>query len=137
MSSMIEITEEPIDIGAVVSSVRHPGAGAVVTFLGTVRDHDEAGRVVALAYEAYAPMAVAQMKAIAGEIADRWGIDHVSIVHRVGRLEVGDVAVVIAVSSPHRAEAFEACRYAIDRIKEIVPIWKKELYPHGSEWKQA
>ncbi len=137
MSSMIEITEEPIDVGAVVTSVRYAGGGAVVTFLGTVRDHDEAGRVIALEYEAYTTMAIGQLKAIVEEIRSRWGIHHVSIVHRVGRLQVGEISVVIAVASPHRAEAFDACRYAIDRIKEIVPIWKKELYPDGSEWKQA
>ncbi len=134
---MVEITEEPIDIGAVIASVRYSGGGAVVTFLGTVRDNDEAGEVIALEYEAYAEMAVAQMRGIRAEIETRWGIDHVAIVHRVGRREVGEVSVVIAVASPHRLQAFDACRFAIDRIKEIVPIWKKELYPHGSQWKQA
>ncbi len=134
---MIEISETPIDVGAVTAAVSHPGAGAVVSFLGTVRDHDDAGRVVALEYEAYPEMAVSQFQQIVREVSERWEVKRVAIVHRVGRLEVGEVAVAIAVSAAHRAEAFDACRYVIDRTKEIVPIWKKELYPHGSKWKQG
>ncbi len=132
---MIEITSEPIDAGKITQAVGHAEDGAIVTFLGVVRDHDSGRSVRYLEYEAYSEMAVALMKGIATEISDRWSITHVAMVHRIGRLEIGDIAVAIAVGSPHRLEAFEACHYAIDRVKETVPIWKKEFYHDGAEWK--
>ena len=132
---MFEIVDGPIDAETVNRAVYHREDGAVVTFQGIVRDHAEGRRVQYLEYEAYPEMAIDQMKAIALEIEEQWGISRVAIVHRVGRLEIGDVAVVIAVGSAHRREAFEACHYAIDRIKETVPIWKKEFYDDGAEWK--
>jgi MoaE-MoaD fusion protein len=128
------VTDQPIDESSVTGVVANPGAGAIVTFAGTVRGTARGRDVVALEYEAYAPAAERMMERIGAEIRERWGIDDVAIVHRAGRLEVAETSVVIAVASPHRAEAFDACRYAIDRIKQIVPIWKKEFYADGETW---
>jgi MoaE-MoaD fusion protein len=128
------VTDQPIDESWVTGIVANPGAGAIVTFAGTVRGMARGRAVEALEYEAYAPAAERMMARIGDEIRERWAIDHVAIVHRTGRLEVGETSVIIAVASPHRAEAFDACRYAIDRIKEIVPIWKKEFYADGETW---
>lgn len=124
----------PIDARDVERLVGHAGAGAIVTFIGTVRDHGRGQRVVRLEYEAYAPAAERMLEQIGEEIRQRWALDDVAIVHRTGVLEVGEASVVIAVASAHRDEAFEACRYAIQRIKEIVPIWKKEHYADGAVW---
>jgi molybdopterin synthase catalytic subunit len=110
------------------------GQGALVDFFGIVRDHARGRKVVGLEYHAYKPMAEKKLRQIGDEISEKWGIDAVAIVHRVGKLEIGDTAVVISVASPHRAEAFAACKYAIDRIKQIVPIWKKEFGEDGAEW---
>ena len=131
---MIEITARPIGVQPVIDSVIKDKNGAVVTFLGTVRNNSEGKRVLYLEYDAYPEMAKKKLTEIAGEIDSRWHIKDVSIVHRTGRLEIGEIAVVIAVGSPHRAEAFRACEYVIDRIKEMVPIWKKEVYEDGSAW---
>jgi MoaE-MoaD fusion protein len=133
-ASRYRVTDQPIDESWVTAMVANPGAGAIVTFAGTVRGTARGRDVVALEYEAYAPAAERTMARIGDEIRERWGIDDVAIIHRTGRLEVGEASVVIAVASAHRAEAFDACRYAIDRIKEIVPIWKKELYADGETW---
>jgi molybdopterin synthase catalytic subunit len=132
---MFEITDQPIDTQRVTQAVLHAEDGAAVTFLGIVRDNAEGRSVRYLEYEAWPEMALDQMKAIGAEIDARWGLKRLAIVHRIGRLEIGDVAVAIAVGSGHRREAFEACHYAIDRIKETVPIWKKEFYHDGAEWK--
>lgn len=132
--SMFDITDKPIDVNGVVEAVRHDEDGAVVTFVGVVRDENRGKRVLYLEYEAYPEMATGKMRAIGEEIAARWGLHHVAIVHRVGRMEVGEASVVIAVASPHRDVAFEACRYAIDRLKETVPVWKKEAYVDGEVW---
>jgi molybdopterin synthase catalytic subunit len=117
--------------------VEDPGAGAICTFLGVVRDNNLGREVDYLEYEAYPDMAVPAMQRIAGEIRERWDVIEVAMVHRVGRLEIGEVSVGIAISSPHRAEAFEACHYAIDRLKETVPIWKKEVWADGEEWTEG
>lgn len=130
----IEVTTEVIDVPTVEDRVRHSGAGAVCTFTGLVRDHSGAGSVTHLEYEAYEPMAQREMRRLAEEVLDRWPGARVAIVHRVGRLELQEASVVISVSCPHRAEAFEACRWAIDQLKESVPIWKKEFRPDGSAW---
>ena len=132
---MFEISRDPIDTQKVIDAVGHPSDGAIVTFLGKVRDNADNRSVNALEYEAYPEMAIGQMKTIAAEVKQRWGIERMAIVHRVGLLHLEDIAVVIAVASPHRREAFEACLHAIDRIKEIVPIWKKEYYADGTQWK--
>ena len=128
------VQSEALDPRYTESLVAHPGAGAIATFIGTVRDHARDRAVTHLEYEAYAPAAELNMAQIGDEIRERWGIDHVAIVHRVGSLTIGEASVVISVASPHRDAAFEACRYAIQRIKEIVPIWKKEHYADGAIW---
>jgi len=130
----LALLREPIEVGQVVASVAAPDCGAVVVFLGTVRNHSQGRRVRALEYEAYPEMALREMERIRQEIRQRWGLERVAIVHRLGHLEVGEVSVVIAVAAPHRAEAFEACRYAIERLKESVPIWKKEMGEEGEVW---
>jgi molybdopterin synthase catalytic subunit len=131
---MFEITRTPIDLGRVVAAVTRPGAGAIVTFLGTTRDHNAGRRVVTLEYEAYPEMAVREMQAIAAEAQQRFGIQAMAIVHRVGTVEIGEASVAIAVSAAHRDAAYAASRFAIDRLKEIVPIWKKERYEGGEVW---
>jgi molybdopterin synthase catalytic subunit len=128
------IQSEALDPRFTESLVAHPGAGAIATFIGTVRDHGRGRAVTHLEYEAYAPAAELTMAQIGDEIRERWGIDHVAITHRIGSLKVGEASVVISVASAHREAAFEACRYAIERIKEIVPIWKKEHYADGATW---
>jgi len=131
---LFRITEDPLDPREVERVVEHPGAGAIVTFTGVVRDNGRGRPVSALDYEAYAPAAEKMLARVADEIRERWGLERVAIVHRVGRLPVGEASVVIAISSPHRDEGFDACRYAIARLKEIVPIWKKEHYEDGAVW---
>ncbi|MFO0926973.1 MAG: molybdenum cofactor biosynthesis protein MoaE [Gemmataceae bacterium] len=132
---MIRLTHEPIDYHALTEAVRRPGCGAVALFLGTVRDLTGDVVTVALDYEAYPAMAEKKLAEVEAETRARWPVGDVALVHRLGRLEVGDVSVAVAVACPHRVEAFEACRYAIDRIKEVVPIWKKDLGADGrAEW---
>ncbi len=129
-----KLTRDEIDPSKVVRSVGHPGAGAVVLFLGTVRDNSEAGSVERIEYQAYEPMAEKRLEKAEQEVRRRWPeTTGVTIVHRLGILEVGEVSVAVAVSSPHRAEAFEACRHAIETIKRDVPIWKREKLGDGSE----
>jgi molybdopterin converting factor subunit 1 len=131
----IAIVANPIDELALRRAVEDPGAGAVVSFLGTTRNQTGGRQVEYLEYEAYEPLALRQMSEIASEIRQRWPeIKSLAIVHRVGRLEIGDASIGLAVSSPHRAAAFAACRYAIDRAKESLPIWKKEVWEGGAEW---
>ena len=132
---MYKITTEPIDVDALYRTVLHDRDGAVVTFHGVVREYSDSGRVVRyLEYEAYPEMAEAQMRAIGAEIKRRWDVDDVAMVHRIGRLEIGEASVVIAVAAPHRGEAFDACEYAIDTLKATVPIWKKEVFADGEVW---
>jgi molybdopterin synthase catalytic subunit len=132
---MIRLTQDTIDYHALTEQVRRPGSGGVVVFLGTVRDLTGERVTVALDYEAYPGMAEKKMAEIEADTRHRWPIGDMALVHRLGHLEVGDVSVAVAVSCPHRGEAFEACRYAIDRLKELVPIWKKENWADGStEW---
>ena len=123
---MISITDIPIDVASVLRKVGTPASGGIDIFIGTVRNRSEGKAVSALEYSAYVPMAEDLMRRIEQEIRSRWPIHNVIMVHRVGTLNVGDVAVVTAVSAAHRGEAFEACRHAIERIKADVPIWKKE-----------
>ena len=132
---MYTITTEPIDVEALYRAVLRDRDGAVVTFHGVVREYSDNGRAVRyLEYEAYPEMAEAQMRAIGAEIKRRWDIDDVAMVHRIGRLEIGEASVVIAVAAPHRGEAFDACEYAIDTLKATVPIWKKEVFADGEVW---
>ena len=129
-----EVTKEKIDIQSIIDKVIQREAGAITTFIGTVRELTKGKKTLFLIYEAYESMAVKKLEQIGTEIEARWPGSEVAISHRVGRLEITDVAVVIAVSTPHRADAYEANRYAIERIKEIVPIWKKEHWEDGEEW---
>jgi molybdopterin synthase catalytic subunit len=131
---MIAITDKPISVQSVIDGVKQNADGAVVTFVGTVRDNAEGKRVLYLEYEVYLEMAEKKLNEICAEIHSRWQINNIGIVHRIGRLDIGEAAVVIAVGSAHRLEAFQACQYAIDRIKEVVPIWKKEFYQDSSSW---
>ena len=128
------LTQEPLDVRHVEARVRHHGAGALVTFQGTVRDRTGERDVAHLEYEVYPEMALARLEAICDEVVTRWPACRAAIDHRFGRLGLSEVSVVIAVSSPHRPEAFEACRHAIERIKQDVPIWKKEVGPDGASW---
>jgi molybdopterin synthase catalytic subunit/molybdopterin converting factor small subunit len=131
----IEVTPEPLSERAVVQAVEHPGAGAVALFSGVVRDQTGGRRVKFLEYEAHGAMALAKMREIGAAIRSRWpAITRIALVHRIGRLEIGESSVMIAVSSPHRALAFAACRFAIDTLKETVPIWKKEHFEDGEVW---
>lgn len=127
----LEITPDPIDPSILVQLATALD-GAVVTFLGVVRGSTDGRAVAGLDYEAYEEMAVKEMKRIAEEAIDKWSISKIAIIHRTGSLEVGDVSVAIAVSAPHRGEAFDACEFLIDTLKVSVPIWKKELFEDGS-----
>jgi molybdopterin synthase catalytic subunit len=130
----IQIVTGTIDVEGVLQSVQDPSAGAIDLFIGITRDHSHGKKVIALEYEAYTPMALGQMREIAGEMRARWGVRKIAMVHRVGRLAIGEASVAIAVSSDHRMDAFEACRYAIDTLKKSVPIWKKEFFEDGEVW---
>lgn len=129
------LTAEPLSAEALAEVVTVPEAGGVVVFLGVVRDHTAGRRVVALEYEAHAPMAEAKMKEIGEAVHRRWpGVQQVAMAHRTGRLAIGEASVVIAVSAAHRQEAFEACHFAIDQLKQLVPIWKREIFEDGAVW---
>ena len=132
---MVHLTNSAIDFAALTESVRSTQAGAVVLFLGTVREMTHGQQTIALDYEAYPGMAEAKLAELEAEVRNRWPVIEVGIVHRLGRLELGDVSVAVAVSTPHRQQAFEAGKHLIDRLKEVVPIWKKENWADGStEW---
>jgi molybdopterin synthase catalytic subunit len=132
--SRAQLSDAPISVDAVVAAVRHPGAGAVALFLGTVRDENEGRPVTRLEYEAYAAMAVSEMERIARETEAAFPDARCAIAHRVGALDVGETAVACAASAPHRPEAFAACRRLIDEVKAHVPIWKREHGPDGPYW---
>lgn len=132
---MIAITREVIDYHALTEAVRSPLAGAVLLFLGTVREITGERRTTRLEYDAYEPMALREMEQLATETRQRWTVIDVAIVHRLGVLELGDVSVAVAVSCPHRDQAYAAGRFLIDTLKERVPIWKKENWADGgTEW---
>lgn len=133
-AGILELRAEPLSLDRLVESVQGPECGGVVTFSGVVRNHSRGEAIDHLEYEAYEPMARGEMERIRSAVAIRWPGARLAIAHRVGRLEIGDVAVMIVSAAPHRAEAFEACRYAIDTLKESVPIWKKEFAESGAYW---
>jgi molybdopterin synthase catalytic subunit len=133
-TDLYEITEQPLSLDVLVKAVGQNTSGAVATFLGIVREFARGRQVQYLEYDAYPEMATATMRQIGEEIRNRWPVDKIAMVHRIGRLTIGEASVAIAVSSPHRREALEACAYAIERLKEIVPIWKKEVWTDGAEW---
>lgn len=130
----IQLIEMPLSTQACIDMVSSGGAGAIDVFIGTVRDNTQQKQVIRLEYEAYAPLAVAEMHKLAEEAAEKWQIQGIAIHHRIGILNIGDAAVIIAVSTPHRAEAFEACKWIIDNLKQTVPIWKKEIFEDGEVW---
>jgi molybdopterin synthase catalytic subunit/molybdopterin converting factor small subunit len=130
----VAIVHTPIDIATLVQTIKRPGDGAVVVFEGIVRDHSRGRRTLYLEYEGYEPMARKQLEALATDALAKFAIDDVVIVHRLGRLEIGEASVLIAVSAAHRGAAFDACRWAIDTLKKTVPIWKKEYFADGAVW---
>lgn len=134
MDKLFNITSQPINIEVVVNKVLRREAGAITTFIGTVREFTKGKRTLYLQYECYVSMAEKKLAQIGDEIAKRWPNAKTAITHRIGRLEISDIAVVIAVSTPHRKDAYEANEYAIERIKQIVPIWKKEHWEDGELW---
>ncbi|SDP54069.1 molybdenum cofactor biosynthesis protein MoaE [Halobacillus sp. SY10] len=134
MEQQCWITTEPLEIEEVTKRVIRREAGAVNTFIGTVREFTKGKRTLFLQYETYKEMAEKKLEQITKEIEQQWPSAEVAIAHRIGRLEITDIAVIIAVSTPHRNDSYEASRYAIERIKEIVPIWKKEHWEDGEEW---
>jgi molybdopterin synthase catalytic subunit len=129
-----QVTQEPLDPQRLVNLVRRDESGALALFYGAVRNHSQGRRVIYLEYDAYPSMAVKKMRQVAEEVRSRWDITDMAISHRIGRLEVGETSLLVAVSAAHRREAFEACHYAVDRIKEIVPVWKKEVWEGGESW---
>ncbi len=133
-TELFEIVDKPIEIEDVKNKVVSRNAGAITLFIGTVREMTKGKKTLSLEYQAYPAMAIKMFEQISDEIQERWANVKVAITHRVGQLEIEDIAVVIAVSSPHRKAAYEANEYAINRIKQIVPIWKKEHWEDGTEW---
>jgi molybdopterin synthase catalytic subunit len=129
---MVRLIREPIDLASLQAV--SPADGALCVFVGVVRDENAGRKVLHLEYEAYEEMALAQMEALESETRGRWRVTDVRIVHRLGRLEIGEASVAVAVAAPHRGEAFAACRHAIDTLKKTVPIWKKEFYADGAVW---
>ena len=133
----IKILDTPLNTQLCHDAVEDPAAGGNVVFVGVVRDQTKNRKVVQLVFESYVPMALKEMDKIADFLYQRWGILHVCIHHRIGVLDIGEIPVIIAVSTPHRHAAFEACQYAIDTLKETVPIWKKEIFKDGAVWVSA
>jgi molybdopterin converting factor subunit 1 len=130
-AGLFEITKEALDPQRAAAAVRRDESGAVVLFSGVARNHSEGRRVLALEYDAYPEMAARKLREVAEEARARWPITGIAIHHRIGRLEIGEASLLVAVSSAHRREAFEACQYAVDRVKQTVPIWKKEIWEDG------
>lgn len=129
-----EVTAAPLSVDQLTAEVQTPADGAVVTFVGLVRDNHAGRRVVALEYEAYPELAERELRALGEAVAAQYGLHGIGIRHRTGRLAVGEISVVIAVAAPHRAAAFAACADALERLKATVPVWKKEWYDDGSAW---
>jgi molybdopterin synthase catalytic subunit len=136
-NDLFALLHSPIDMAAVVRDVRSDPDGAIVTFDGFVRNESHGRRTLYLDYEAYEPMALAKMKEIGQLIHEKFAIHRVAILHRLGRLQIGETSVFIAVGAPHRAAAFDACRFAIDTLKRTVPIWKKEYFQDGAVWAEG
>src|SRR5258705_9414998 len=130
----VGVTSEPLDADALIALVGAHGDGAVVTFAGLVRDHNQGRRVRFLEYDAYEPLAVRALQRIVAEAADLWPSARVAAHHRIGRLEIGEASIVIAAASAHRGDAFAAGRYTIERVKQIVPVWKREHFDGGEVW---
>src|SRR5271154_414932 len=137
IDDLFQLIREPIDPAVLVKHVRAAEDGAVVTFDGCVRNHSHGRRTLYLDYEAYEAMALEKLREIAGQIHEKFPIHMVAIAHRLGRLQIGETSVFIAVSSAHRPAAFDACRFAIDTLKRVVPIWKKEYFAGGAVWAEG
>ena len=137
MNNLIKITDRPIDPSHVIDLVKTPDSGAINVFVGTVRNSAKNRDVKELEFEAYDTMAIKEIDKIIAQAKQKWPISAMAIYHRVGVLGIGDIPVVIAVSTPHRQQGFEACQYAIDTLKETVPIWKKEIFTDGEQWVSA
>jgi molybdopterin synthase catalytic subunit len=133
----IQLLETALDPAKCAASIAHPAAGGSVVFIGTVRNKTAGREVIRLEFEAYAPMAIAEMHKIAVSAMEKWQALAIAVHHRVGILDIGEIPVIIAVSTPHREAAFQACKYCIDTLKETVPIWKKEIFNDGSSWVAA
>jgi molybdopterin synthase catalytic subunit len=132
---LVRISADPLDVDEALSFVGDPGAGGTCVFVGTVRDSSPEGEVTGLHYEAWEELAGARLREVASELLERWPVRRVAILHRTGDLAIGDASVVVACSAPHRAEAFDACRHGIERLKQDVPIWKKEALVSGeAQW---
>jgi molybdopterin synthase catalytic subunit len=131
---MFVVTRDVLDPSAAVAAVSRAEAGAVVLFYGVVRDNNLGRRVLYLEYDAYPPLAERTLAEIADEVRKRWSLTEIAIYHRIGHLEIGEMSLLVAVSAPHRAEAFEACHYCVDRVKQLVPVWKKEVWEGGASW---
>ncbi|WP_073400817.1 molybdenum cofactor biosynthesis protein MoaE [Mucilaginibacter sp. OK098] len=137
MTTNIQIYSSPLNIQSSIDWIMSPESGGIDVFIGTVRNATKGKKVIKLEFEAYEPMAIAEMEKIAKQAFEKWPVQRVLIHHRTGVLEVGEVPVVIAVSAAHRAAAFDACRYIIDTLKQTVPIWKKEIFEDGEVWVAA
>ncbi|MEM8526169.1 MAG: molybdenum cofactor biosynthesis protein MoaE [Bacteroidota bacterium] len=133
----IQLKTTPLNIEECYQNVAASDAGGIDLFVGTVRDQTKGRKVLRLEFEAYEPMAISEMRKIAERAADRWKVKNISIHHRIGTLQIGEIAVIIAVATAHRKAAFEACQFAIDTLKETVPIWKKEIFEDGEVWVAA
>ena len=131
---MIELTEDILDPEKITALVRQDSNGSVITFLGTTRNNFEGKTVLTLEYEAFDEMAVKKLEEVRQELIAEFGLEEVAISHRIGTVGIGEISLVVAIGSPHRKEGFQACQKAVDRIKEVVPIWKKEIYQDGSRW---
>lgn len=134
MEPVVQLTREPLDREALIAAVSYPSVGGIVVFEGVVRDNARGKQVRYLEYDVYEEMAEQHIHTIIAEARRRWGVERVAVAHRFGRMEIGEASVIIVVASPHRGEAFEACRYIIDTLKTTVPIWKKEVATNGEEW---
>jgi len=135
--NFVKVIEKPLDLQGIVNEVSLPEAGGIAVFTGTTRNHHQGKEVLKLEYEAYVPMAEKEMGKICDQVRTKWkDILHIALYHRIGVVPIGEASVIVAISSEHRKDGLEACHYAIDEIKSIVPIWKKEFYKDGSVWKE-
>jgi molybdopterin synthase catalytic subunit len=134
MEPFIQLTRDPLQRENLIARIAHPSVGGIVVFEGVVRDNARGKQIRYLEYEVYVEMAEQQIRAIIEEARERWQIERVAVAHRFGRLEIGEASVIIVVATPHRSEAFEACRFIIDTLKTTVPIWKKEVATNGESW---